>query len=118
MEALVRSFQVNDVVWRAVGRSGSKNNMPNVFEKYDRNFLDASLNEACLDITEVCKERGMSGGEIAEELRKGVNEETGLTCSTGLLAKVLSAIPLFHCSLLPAWTGIFPFAQENGCLHG
>ncbi|CAK7330157.1 unnamed protein product [Dovyalis caffra] len=68
-----------------------------VFEKYDLNFLAASLDEAYLDITEVCKERGMSGGEIAEELRKGVNEETGLTCSAGvapnrLLAKVCSDI--------------------------
>uniref|UniRef100_A0A6N2N8D9 DNA polymerase kappa n=1 Tax=Salix viminalis TaxID=40686 RepID=A0A6N2N8D9_SALVM len=92
-----------------------------VFEKYDPNFMAASLDEAYLDITEVCKERSMSGGEvccsfsieccstfycvdihfsvyivtvkIAEELRKCVNEETGLTCSAGvapnrLLAKI------------------------------
>ncbi|KAJ6754850.1 DNA REPAIR polymerase UMUC / TRANSFERASE FAMILY MEMBER [Salix purpurea] len=68
-----------------------------VFEKYDPNFMAASLDEAYLDITEVCKERSMSGGEIAEELRKCVNEETGLTCSAGvapnrLLAKVCSDI--------------------------
>ena len=47
--------------------------------------------------------------KIAEELRKCVHEETGLTCSAGvapnrLLAKVLLAISLFHCSLCPAWT--------------
>lgn len=35
-----------------------------VFEKYDLNFLAASLDEAYLDITEVCKERGKSGGEV------------------------------------------------------
>ncbi|KAJ7013361.1 DNA polymerase kappa [Populus alba x Populus x berolinensis] len=68
-----------------------------VFEKYDPNFMAASLDEAYLDITEVCKERGMSCGEIAEELRKCINEETGLTCSAGvapnrLLAKVCSDI--------------------------
>ncbi|KAA8545772.1 hypothetical protein F0562_020777 [Nyssa sinensis] len=68
-----------------------------VFQKYDPNFLAASLDEAYLDITEVCKERGKIGGEIAEELRAGVYEETGLTCSAGvapnrLLAKVCSDI--------------------------
>jgi nucleotidyltransferase/DNA polymerase involved in DNA repair len=35
-----------------------------VFEKYDPNFMAASLDEAHLDITEVCKERGMSCGEV------------------------------------------------------
>ncbi|XWS54679.1 hypothetical protein CRYUN_Cryun10bG0110300 [Craigia yunnanensis] len=68
-----------------------------VFWNYDPNFMAASLDEAYLDITEVCKERGITGGEIAEELRSKVHEETGLTCSTGvgpnrLLAKVCSEI--------------------------
>ncbi|XVE93509.1 hypothetical protein REPUB_Repub01dG0198900 [Reevesia pubescens] len=68
-----------------------------VFRNYDPNFMAASLDEAYLDITEVCKERGITGGEIAEELRSRVHEETGLTCSAGvapnrLLAKVCSDI--------------------------
>ncbi|XP_059647891.1 DNA polymerase kappa [Cornus florida] len=68
-----------------------------VFQKYDPNFMAASLDEAYLDITKVCKERGITGGEIAEELRTSVYEETGLTCSAGvgpnrLLAKVCSDI--------------------------
>ncbi|EOX98479.1 DNA/RNA polymerases superfamily protein isoform 1 [Theobroma cacao] len=68
-----------------------------VFQNYDPNFMAASLDEAYLDITEVCKERGISGAEIAEELRSRVHEETGLTCSAGvapnrLLAKVCSDI--------------------------
>ncbi|XP_010247333.1 PREDICTED: DNA polymerase kappa isoform X3 [Nelumbo nucifera] len=68
-----------------------------VFQKYDPNFMATSLDEAYLDITEVCKEKGSSSEEIAEELRKGVYEETGLTCSAGvapnrLLAKVCSDI--------------------------
>ncbi|XP_057963778.1 DNA polymerase kappa isoform X2 [Malania oleifera] len=68
-----------------------------VFQKYDPNFMAASLDEAYLDITEVCEERGATSGEIAEELRKNVYEETGLTCSAGvapnrLLAKVCSDI--------------------------
>ncbi|XP_059446249.1 DNA polymerase kappa-like [Corylus avellana] len=58
-------------------------------------LLVSSLDEAYLDITNVCKQRGITSGEIAEELRTSVNEETGLPCSAGvgpncLLAKVCS----------------------------
>ncbi|KAL5988214.1 hypothetical protein ACLOJK_035977 [Asimina triloba] len=68
-----------------------------VFQKYDPEFIAASLDEAYLNITEVCKERGATGAEIAEELRAGVYEATGLTCSAGVapnrvLAKVCSDI--------------------------
>ncbi|OUZ99554.1 DNA-repair protein [Macleaya cordata] len=68
-----------------------------VFQKYDQNFIASSLDEAYLDITEVCKERCMSSEEIARELRTHIYEETGLTCSAGvapnlLLAKVCSDI--------------------------
>ncbi|CAN1821435.1 DNA polymerase kappa [Linum perenne] len=68
-----------------------------VFQKYDPHFIAASLDEAYLDVTEICKERGITGAEVAEELRRGVFEETGLTCSAGiapnrLLAKVCSDI--------------------------
>ncbi|CAA7023508.1 unnamed protein product, partial [Microthlaspi erraticum] len=68
-----------------------------VFGNYDPNFIAGSLDEAYLDITEVCRERGLSGGEIADELRASVHSETGLTCSAGvaanrLLAKVCSDI--------------------------
>ncbi|KAL4615236.1 hypothetical protein ACB092_07G109100 [Castanea dentata] len=68
-----------------------------VFQKYDPNFMAASLDEAYLDITDVCKERSMTSGEVAKELRTTVFEETGLTCSAGvgsnrLLAKVCSDI--------------------------
>ncbi|XP_010479405.1 PREDICTED: DNA polymerase kappa-like [Camelina sativa] len=68
-----------------------------VFGNYDPNFIAGSLDEAYLDITEVCRVRGLSGAEIAEELRSSVYSETGLTCSAGvaanrLLAKVCSDI--------------------------
>ncbi|KAF5180839.1 Dna polymerase kappa [Thalictrum thalictroides] len=68
-----------------------------VFHKYDPNFIAASLDEAYLDITDVCKARGISSEEIAGELRAGVFEETGLTCSAGvapnrMIAKVCSDI--------------------------
>ncbi|KAG2375431.1 hypothetical protein LR48_Vigan303s004600 [Vigna angularis] len=68
-----------------------------VFRIYDPNFIAGSLDEAYLDITEVIKERNVKSEEIAQELRAGVYEETGLTCSAGvapnrLLAKVCSDI--------------------------
>ncbi|KVI10840.1 DNA polymerase, Y-family, little finger domain-containing protein [Cynara cardunculus var. scolymus] len=68
-----------------------------VYQEYDPNFTAASLDEAYLDITKVCKERSMTGEEVAEELRLNVYKATGLTCSAGvspnrLLAKVCSDI--------------------------
>ncbi|CAL5195145.1 unnamed protein product [Lathyrus oleraceus] len=68
-----------------------------VFQRYDPNFIAGSLDEAYLDITEVCRERNVKSEEIAQELRDSVHEETGLTCSAGvasnrLLAKVCSDI--------------------------
>ncbi|KAI7738077.1 hypothetical protein M8C21_010289 [Ambrosia artemisiifolia] len=68
-----------------------------VFQEYDPNFMAASLDEAYLDITSVCKERGISDAELTEELRQNVYKATGLTCSAGvapnrLLAKVCSDI--------------------------
>ncbi|XP_051146660.1 DNA polymerase kappa [Andrographis paniculata] len=68
-----------------------------VFQKYDANFLAGSLDEAYLDITNFCHVNGMTGGEVAEELRESVHTETGLTCSAGvapnrLLAKICSDI--------------------------
>lgn len=36
-----------------------------VFQKYDHNFMAASLDEAYLDITEVCNKRGISSEEVS-----------------------------------------------------
>jgi DNA polymerase kappa len=36
-----------------------------VFQKYDPNFVAASLDEAYLDITEVCKEKCGTGEEVS-----------------------------------------------------
>ncbi|XP_031490870.1 DNA polymerase kappa isoform X2 [Nymphaea colorata] len=68
-----------------------------VFSKYDSNFVAASLDEAYLDITRICIDQEKSGEEIAQQLRTGIFEATGLTCSAGvapnrLLAKVCSDI--------------------------
>ena len=35
-----------------------------VFRRYDPNFLAASLDEAYLDITEVCKDRGLTSEQV------------------------------------------------------
>ncbi|KAG0475524.1 hypothetical protein HPP92_015210 [Vanilla planifolia] len=68
-----------------------------VFRRYDPNFISTSLDEAYLNITEVCINRGISSDEVATELRNAIFEETGLTCSAGvapnqMLAKVCSDI--------------------------
>lgn len=68
-----------------------------VFREYDSQFIARSLDEAYLDVTDVCRQRCMSGESVAEEIRHAVHVETGLTCSAGvaanrLLAKVCSDI--------------------------
>ncbi|KAJ3685530.1 hypothetical protein LUZ61_014694 [Rhynchospora tenuis] len=68
-----------------------------VFGRYDPNFIATSLDEAYLNVTEVWSERGLSGEEVAAELRGAIYDETGLTCSVGvapnrMLAKVCSDI--------------------------
>lgn len=84
-----------------------------VFRKYDPQFLARSLDEAYLDITEQCRQRGISSGEIAEELRKCVHEKTGLTCSAGvgpnrMVAKV--------CSDMKKPNGQFVVPNERGAV--
>ncbi|PKA54295.1 DNA repair protein REV1 [Apostasia shenzhenica] len=68
-----------------------------VFRRYDSDFIATSLDEAYINITEVCVKKGVGSDEVAAELRKAVFEETGLTCSAGvaanhLLAKVCSDV--------------------------
>lgn len=67
-----------------------------IFQEYTDLIEPVSLDEAYLDITE--NKRGMtSGTRIAEEVRRRIQEETGLTASAGVsynkfLAKVASDI--------------------------
>ncbi|BAS85275.1 Os03g0616300 [Oryza sativa Japonica Group] len=68
-----------------------------VFQRYDPNFVATSLDEAYLNITKVCFDRGITGEEVATELRGAIHQETGLTCSAGvapnrMIAKVCSDI--------------------------
>ena len=67
-----------------------------VFSRYDAWFESHSLDEASLDVTEICAQRGVSAEAIAEEIRAAVQQATGgLTCSCGIapnttLAKICS----------------------------
>ncbi|KAG6489565.1 hypothetical protein ZIOFF_050840 [Zingiber officinale] len=56
----------------------------NVFSKYDPDYIATSLDEAYLEITEICKQRSISSEEVAAELRNTIYQETGLTCSVGV----------------------------------
>jgi len=65
-----------------------------VFERYTELIEPLSLDEAYLDVTEACQ-GGLTATEIAEDIRKGIKEETGLTASAGVsynkfLAKLAS----------------------------
>ncbi|XP_048491699.1 DNA polymerase kappa isoform X3 [Beta vulgaris subsp. vulgaris] len=71
--------------------------VPVDFEKYTYYSTLTRKDEAYLDITEVCRDRDLRSDDVAEEIRRSVFEETGLTCSAGvapnrLLAKVCSDI--------------------------
>lgn len=64
-----------------------------IFEAFDPALESGSLDEAFLDITPYCRRHSCSGAEAAEELRRRVREEIGVTCSCGvapnrMLAKV------------------------------
>lgn len=66
-----------------------------VLREYDPHLIARSMDEAYLNLTAACSERNMTGGELAEEIRRRVFEKTKLTCSAGiapnrLLAKVCS----------------------------
>jgi len=67
-----------------------------VFARYDEAYIAGSLDEAYIEVTKYCAERGVTMEAIAEEIREKVKEATGgLTCSVGggysrRLAKVCS----------------------------
>lgn len=55
-----------------------------VFQKYDPNFMEASLDEAYLDITEVCKERDLTSEEVSLMIKKKSYFTTFLSLSLPL----------------------------------
>lgn len=66
-----------------------------IFEEYDPNYAQMSLDEAYMDITSYCEMNGMTSDDVVTELRERVKKETGLTVSVGIapnkmLAKISS----------------------------
>lgn len=51
-----------------------------IFAEFDPGFEAGSLDEAYLDVTDCCAERGWTGAQVAERIRARVRQETGLTC--------------------------------------
>ncbi|WOK99630.1 DNA polymerase kappa isoform X2 [Canna indica] len=91
----------------------------NVFSKYDPDFIATSLDEAYLNITDTCNQRGISCEDVAAELKNSIYQETGLTCSVGvapnrMLAKVCSDInkPNGHFILLNNQNAVMTFVSS------
>ncbi|EFN58744.1 hypothetical protein CHLNCDRAFT_140443 [Chlorella variabilis] len=66
-----------------------------ILRDYDPGLQPGSLDEAALDATDCCAARGLGGGQVAAEIRRRVQQDTGLTCSVGIapnrmLAKICS----------------------------
>ena len=55
-----------------------------IFKQFDPSFEAGSLDEAYLDITDYSRSNGLSSAQVAEELRRRVREDLGLTCSCGV----------------------------------
>ncbi|GAK63202.1 IMS-domain-containing protein [Moesziomyces antarcticus] len=62
-----------------------------VFERYDDNLAQASLDEAYLDITEYLEQHGGSIDEVVQQLRDEVRNETQLTVSVGIAPNTMLA---------------------------
>ncbi|KAK0524321.1 hypothetical protein OC834_005579 [Tilletia horrida] len=64
-----------------------------ILGSYDENLQPASLDEAYLDITDYCAQHQMTAEQVVTQLRKEIQEETGLTVSVGIAAnKTLAKI--------------------------
>lgn len=57
-----------------------------ILADYDPRFESASIDEAYLNITQYCKERGMDTEEAVTQLRNEVSEKTHITISAGIAA--------------------------------
>eukprot|EP00873_Tetraselmis_striata_P034403 jgi/Tetstr1/454667/TSEL_041557.t1 len=90
-----------------------------VFREYDPDFQAGSLDEAYLHMTDAVAQRGLSGQQLAQELRERVQSRTGLTCSVGIapnkrLAKVCSDMnkPNGQFEVAPTRSAVMAFMQS------
>ncbi|KAK0549852.1 hypothetical protein OC845_002920 [Tilletia horrida] len=64
-----------------------------ILGSYDENLQPASLDEAYLDITEYCTQHQMTAEQVVTQMRKEIQDNTGLTVSVGIAAnKTLAKI--------------------------
>ncbi|XP_003744954.1 uncharacterized protein LOC100909084 [Galendromus occidentalis] len=68
-----------------------------VLSRYDPNLVQFGLDEAALDITELCRNPEKTPDQIVAEIRQDVRDTTGLTCSAGIgpnqmVAKMLADV--------------------------
>ncbi|KAK6215120.1 impB/mucB/samB family protein [Colletotrichum tabaci] len=57
-----------------------------VLVEYDPRFESASIDEAYLNITEYCTEKGIGPAEAVEQMRREIHEKTKITVSAGIAA--------------------------------
>lgn len=57
-----------------------------ILADYDPRFESASIDEAYLNITEYCKERGADPSEVVDQMRREIHEKTLVTVSAGIAA--------------------------------
>ncbi|KAK2063341.1 impB/mucB/samB family protein [Colletotrichum caudatum] len=57
-----------------------------VLVEYDPRFESASIDEAYLNITEYCTDKGIGPAEAVEQMRREVHEKTKITVSAGIAA--------------------------------
>ena len=57
-----------------------------ILADYDPRFESASIDEAYLNITEYCREHGMSPEDAVQQMRDQVHEKTKITVSAGIAA--------------------------------
>lgn len=57
-----------------------------VFSVYDPRFESASIDEAYLNITEYCTERGVDPSETVDKMRREIHEKAQITVSAGIAA--------------------------------
>lgn len=93
-----------------------------ILAEYDPRFESASIDEAYLNITEYCREKGMGPAEVVEQMRREIHEKTLITVSAGIaanskLAKICSNMnkPNGQFVLPNERTAIMEFMRDLPC---
>jgi len=84
-----------------------------ILAEYDPRFESASIDEAYLNITEYCREKGAGAAEVVEQMRREIHEKTGITVSAGIAANAkLAKI----CSNMNKPNGQFVLPNERAAI--